>query len=122
VGYASARDRGELERQAAAIERACRERGWTLACVIRENGTAETNGRKRPGLAHAVKQLREGLAGALVVDSRDHLGRSHAEIRGQLEWIAGSGVELVALDDANGNGSSHANGGSNGNGRSDAWK
>jgi peptidoglycan hydrolase-like protein with peptidoglycan-binding domain len=103
VGYASAQDQAELERQAAAIERACRERGWTLACVIRENGSANGNGRKRPGLAHAVKQVREGLAGRLVVDSLAHLGRSEDEIREQLERVAGNEIDLVALD-AGGNG------------------
>jgi peptidoglycan hydrolase-like protein with peptidoglycan-binding domain len=103
VGYASAHDRAELERQAAAIERACRERGWTLACVIQENGSANGNGRKRPGLAHAVKQVHEGLAVRLIVDSLDHLGRSENEIRAQLQSCAGDDVDLVALD-AGGNG------------------
>jgi peptidoglycan hydrolase-like protein with peptidoglycan-binding domain len=98
VGYASAQDHAELERQAAAIERACRERGWTLACVIRENGSGNGNGRKRPGLAHAVKQVHEGLAGSLVVDSLDHLGRSEDEIQAQLQSFASKDIDLVALD------------------------
>ena len=98
VGYASAQDRAELERQAAAIEQACRERGWTLACVIRENGSTNGNGRKRPGLAHAVKQVREGPAGRLVVDSLHHLGRSEDEIQAQLRSFAGKDIDLVALD------------------------
>ena len=97
VGYASAREPAELERQAAAIERACRDRGWTLACVIRENWSANGNGRKRPGLAHAVKQVREGPAGRLVVDSLEHLGGSKDEIRAQLQGFADSDVELVDL-------------------------
>lgn len=98
VGYASAGDQAELERQAVAIERACIERGWTLSCVIRENGSSNGNGHKRPGLAHAVKQVRNGLAGRLVVDSLDHLGHSEDEIRAQLRRSAGDGIELVALD------------------------
>jgi DNA invertase Pin-like site-specific DNA recombinase len=103
VGYASAQDRAELERQAAAIERACRDRGWTLACVIRENCSAKGNGRKRPGLAHAVKQVREGPAGRLVVDSLEHLGGSKDEIRAQLQGFSENDVDLVALH-AGGNG------------------
>lgn len=98
VGYASAGDQAELERQAAAIERACIERGWTLACVIRESGSSNGNGHKRPGLAHAVKQVRNGLGGRLVVDSLDHLGHSKDEIEAQLGRSAGNGIELVALD------------------------
>jgi len=100
VGYASAQDRAALDRQAAAIERGCGERGWTLACVIRENGSANGNGRKRPGLSHAVKQVREGLAGRVVVDSVDHLGHSEDEIQAQLQWFAGNDINLVALDAA----------------------
>jgi peptidoglycan hydrolase-like protein with peptidoglycan-binding domain len=103
VGYASAHDRAELERQAAAIERACRERGWTLACVIRENGSANGNGHKRPGLAHAAKQVRAGVGGRLVVESLDHLGPAKGEVRARLHWLAGLDIDLVALD-ANGNG------------------
>jgi DNA invertase Pin-like site-specific DNA recombinase len=74
--------------------------------VIRENGSANGNangngngtGGRRPGLAHAVKQVREGLAGRLVVDSLDHLGRSEDEVRAQLESFAGEDIDLVALD------------------------
>ena len=103
VGYASARDPAELERQATVIERACRERGWTLACVIRESGSPNGNGRKRPGLAHAAKQIRAGLAARIVVASLDHLGHSEDELRAQLVSAAAEDIELVALD-ANGNG------------------
>jgi DNA invertase Pin-like site-specific DNA recombinase len=71
--------------------------------VIQENGSANGNGHKRPGLAHAVKQVREGLAGRLVVDSLDHLGRSEDEIRAQLKSFAGDDIDLVTLD-AGGNG------------------
>jgi peptidoglycan hydrolase-like protein with peptidoglycan-binding domain len=103
VGYASAQDPAELERQAASIEQACRERGWTLACVIRENGSPSGNGRKRPGLGHAAKQVRAGLAARIVVASLDDLGHSEDEFRAQLVSAAADDVELVALD-ANGNG------------------
>jgi peptidoglycan hydrolase-like protein with peptidoglycan-binding domain len=103
VGYASAQDPAELERQAAAIERACDERGWTLACVIRENGSPNGNGRKRPGLVHAAKQIRAGLAARIVVASLDDLGHSEDELRAQLVSAGADDVELVALD-ANGHG------------------
>jgi peptidoglycan hydrolase-like protein with peptidoglycan-binding domain len=103
VGYASAQDQAELDRQAAAIKRACRERGWTLACVIRENGSANGTGCKRPGLAHAFKQVRRGLAGSVVVDSLDHLGQSEDETRAQLQSLGAADTDLVALH-AGGNG------------------
>jgi peptidoglycan hydrolase-like protein with peptidoglycan-binding domain len=97
VGYASAQDPAELERQAAAIERACHDRGWTLACVIQENGTTNGNGRSRPGLAQAVKQVREGPAGRLVVESIERLGDSQDEIRAQLTGFSDDDIDLVAL-------------------------
>jgi DNA invertase Pin-like site-specific DNA recombinase len=71
--------------------------------VIRENGSPNGNGRKRPGLAHAVKQIRGGLAGRIVVTSLDHLGHSDDELRAQLVSVAADDIDLVALD-ANGNG------------------
>jgi DNA invertase Pin-like site-specific DNA recombinase len=97
VGYASAQDPAELERQAVAIERACHDRGWTLACVIQENGTTNGNGRSRPGLAQAVKQVREGPAGRLVVESIERLGDSQDEIRAQLTGFSDDDIDLVAL-------------------------
>jgi DNA invertase Pin-like site-specific DNA recombinase len=66
--------------------------------VIRENGSAKGNGGKRPGLAHAVKQVRGGLAGTLVVDRLDHLGRAEGEIRAQLQGHGDNDIDLVALD------------------------
>src|SRR5205823_1058616 len=36
VGYVTGRDRAETRRRAQAIERACSERGWTLARVVQE--------------------------------------------------------------------------------------
>ena len=98
VGYASGQNRRELEDHAAAVERASRDRGWTLACVIRENGSPNGHGHKRPGLAHAVKQVREGLARGLVIDRLDHLGPTEEEIRAQVEWFAGRDRDLVAVD------------------------
>jgi peptidoglycan hydrolase-like protein with peptidoglycan-binding domain len=98
VGYAIGGNRDELERQAAAIERACRERGWTLASVVRDHGSPEPKPLKRPGLAHTLKQLREGSGARLVVDRIEHVGRSDAELTALLHWCARNDVELVALD------------------------
>jgi peptidoglycan hydrolase-like protein with peptidoglycan-binding domain len=98
VGYARGDDRVDLEHQAAAIEQACRERGWTLARVVRDHGSHESETVVRPGLAHALEQLRAGSAGRLVVDRLERLGPSVADLRPLIQWCASNDVELVALD------------------------
>jgi peptidoglycan hydrolase-like protein with peptidoglycan-binding domain len=94
IGYATGRDRDELERHAAAIQRACTEREWTLACLVRDGGGA----RRRPGLAFALDQISGKAAPRLVVARLDHLGRSVREVTALLEWCARDDVALVALD------------------------
>jgi len=98
VGYASGLDPGDLDRQADAIERACRERGWTLARVVRDEGSGEPKALNRPGLAHALRQLREGAAAGLVVDRLAEVGHSTGELKVLLQWCASHDVDLVALD------------------------
>jgi peptidoglycan hydrolase-like protein with peptidoglycan-binding domain len=98
IGYARGDDRGDLERQAAAIERACRERGWTLALVVRDHGSPDGQVFVRPGLTHALEQLRGGSAARLVVDRLERLGSSVADQRSLLQWCARHQVDLVALD------------------------
>ena len=98
VGYARGRNRDDLEHQAAAIERACRERGWTLARVVRDNGSDESMALTRPGLAHALDQLRGGSAARLVVDRLERLGRSVTDLRPLIQWCASNDVDLVALE------------------------
>jgi peptidoglycan hydrolase-like protein with peptidoglycan-binding domain len=98
VGYARAQDPGELEHQAVAIEQACRERGWILARVVQDHGSPQPKALKRPGLAHALRQLGEGGAAHLVVDRLERLGRSLAELRVVLQWCARHDVDVVALN------------------------
>jgi DNA invertase Pin-like site-specific DNA recombinase len=98
VGYTSGHSRGELERQAAAIQRACREREWTLARVVRDHGSREPNALERPGLSHALTELREGAATRLVVDKLEHLGGSPVDLKAMIQWCANNDADLVALD------------------------
>jgi peptidoglycan hydrolase-like protein with peptidoglycan-binding domain len=98
IGYARGQDRGDLDRQAAAIERACRERGWTLALVVRDHASHDCKALERPGLTHALEQLHGGSAARLVVDRLERLGRSDADLQRLLEWCARNDVDLVALD------------------------
>jgi peptidoglycan hydrolase-like protein with peptidoglycan-binding domain len=104
VGYARGDDRVDLEHQAAAIERACRERGWTLARVVRDHGSPDSETVVQPGLAHALahalEHVQAGSGGRLVVDRLERLGRSVVDLRPLIQWCASNDVDLVALDDS----------------------
>lgn len=95
VGYTTGHRPRELRQQAEAIERACSERGWALAQVVRERGNG--NGR-RPGLRFALEQLADGGGTRLVACRVHDVGRTRDELATVLAWCARSGVDLVALD------------------------
>jgi hypothetical protein len=97
VGYAAGRDKRELDRQATVIGRACAERGWKLAGLVREGVTGEPQAG-RPGLKHAIGQLAERTPSRLVVERLDHVARSPAELATVLTWCRRHGVDLAALD------------------------
>jgi Resolvase, N terminal domain len=98
IDYARGRDAAEFERHKAVIERACSQRGWTLASLVRDSHPAKAGGRKRSGLASALEQLANGEASRLVTGRLDHLARSPRRLGALLEWWAGHGVDLVAVD------------------------
>jgi peptidoglycan hydrolase-like protein with peptidoglycan-binding domain len=98
IGYARGRDAAELARERAAIERACSERGWTLASLVRDNHPTKVGVRATSGLAYALDQLAKGDASGLVTGRIEHLGRSPRRLGALLEWCAGHGVDLVAVD------------------------
>ena len=98
IGYARGRDAAEFKRHKAVIERACSQRGWTLASLVRGSHPAKAGGRKRSGLASALEQLANGDASRLVTGRLDHLARSPRRLGVLLEWCAGHGVDLVAVD------------------------
>jgi DNA invertase Pin-like site-specific DNA recombinase len=66
--------------------------------VVRDNGSNESMALTRPGLAHALEQLRGGSAARLVVDRLERLGRSVTDLRPLIQWCASNDVDLVALE------------------------
>jgi DNA invertase Pin-like site-specific DNA recombinase len=98
IGYARGRDAAELKRHKAVIEQACAQRGWTLASLVRDSDPAKAGARRRSGLAYALDQLASGDASRLVTSRLDHLARSPRRLGTLLEWCAGHGVDLVAVD------------------------
>jgi DNA invertase Pin-like site-specific DNA recombinase len=98
IGYARGRDAAEFERHRAAIERACSQRGWKLASLVRDGRPTKAGGTRRSGLSYALEQLANGDASCLVAGRLVDLGRSPRRLGALLEWCAGHGVELVAVD------------------------
>jgi putative peptidoglycan binding protein/resolvase-like protein len=98
IGCARGRDAAEFKRHKAVIERACGQRGWTLVSLVRDSHPAKAGARKRSGLASALDQLTNGNASRLVTSRLDHLARSPRRLGTLLEWCAGLGVDLVAVD------------------------
>jgi hypothetical protein len=94
IGFAPGRDAEEVERHAAAIQRACDARGWALARIVRDTG-ATPRGR---ALTLALDRTTAESAPLLVVDRLDHLGRSVRELAAILTWCARREIALVALD------------------------
>ena len=98
IGYTRGGDPVELERHAVAIERACSERGWTLASIVREPASVAANGHTTPALALALDRLASGEASRLVTGRLDHLVRSVPALGRLLDWCTRQGVDLVAVD------------------------
>jgi hypothetical protein len=95
VAYTTGKNPRELRHQAEKIERACSERGWALAQVVRERRNGNGN---RPGLRFALQQLADGAGSRLVTCRVNDVGRNQAELAALLRWCARTGVDLVALD------------------------
>jgi DNA invertase Pin-like site-specific DNA recombinase len=80
------------------IVEACRERGWTVARLVRDMPAADVQAARRPGLNYALDQLNEGMASRLVVHKLEHIAGSLAELRAVLSWFMRAGVALTVLN------------------------
>jgi peptidoglycan hydrolase-like protein with peptidoglycan-binding domain len=91
IGYARGRDAAEFKCHKAVIERACAQRGWTLASLVRDSHPTKAGAHRRSGLAYALEQLANGDPSRLVTGRLDHLAHSPRRLRALLEWCAGHG-------------------------------
>jgi hypothetical protein len=66
--------------------------------MVREDASVAANGHGAPALSVALDRLASGEASRLVTGRLDHLGRPLASLGRMLEWCAGHGVALVAVD------------------------
>ena len=98
VGYLRDSDKPEEKRRAEAITRACSERGWTVARIVREGHVNGSPAHERPGLSFALDELAGQKGGRLVACRLDDVGRTRRELAAVLERCSRSQVDVVALD------------------------
>ena len=89
--------RAGIEAQRRAIIAECDRRGWTLVEVIEDAGYSAKDLR-RPGIQHALEELKTRRASALVVAKLDRLSRSMLDFAGIMQTAQRQGWALVALD------------------------
>lgn len=86
-----------LEAQRAAIQLACKQRGWELVGVIEDAGFSAAT-LDRPGITEAVGAVEAGQASVLVVAKLDRLSRSLLDFAAVMERSRRKRWSLVALD------------------------
>jgi DNA invertase Pin-like site-specific DNA recombinase len=87
---------GDLGDAAHAIDVWCEEHGWPLAKLVHDAGGAR--GSRRPGLDHALDELRAHRAAGLVVTRLRDLADSVTELGPLLRWFAEGDAFVIALD------------------------
>jgi len=104
IGYlrVSKADRTREERlgidaQRAAIIRTAEQRGWTITSWCEDDGVSGKTMR-RPGLRHALRQLKSGEADGLVAAKLDRLSRSVMDFGGLLDLSRRQGWAIAVLD------------------------
>jgi peptidoglycan hydrolase-like protein with peptidoglycan-binding domain len=100
IGYVRAGngDRAELARHAGAIRRACTNRGWKLAELVRDDHSGPGRTFERPGLAAAMERLSRPGPSRLVVSKLSHLSRSADDLTALFEWFGRNEVQVVVTD------------------------
>jgi DNA invertase Pin-like site-specific DNA recombinase len=98
VGYLPGDSQPGSSDDEKAIAEACRERGWTVARIVREVQGASARAAGRPGLSYALDEIEKGTASRLVVHKLEHIADSLADLRTVLSWFMRAGVALTVLD------------------------
>jgi DNA invertase Pin-like site-specific DNA recombinase len=86
-----------LTAQERAIRDACRQRGWQLVEVLRDDG-ASGKDLNRPGIQEALRRIAAGDARGLVTAKLDRLSRSLVDAAHLLAWFDRANAALVAVD------------------------
>ena len=67
------------------VEKLALRRGWTVTAVYTDNDISASNGKPRPAYRRMLGDLREGLAGAVIVWDLDRLHRRPKELEEFIE-------------------------------------
>lgn len=86
-----------LADQRATLASEAARRGWTDVEYVSDDGYSAKS-LARPGITHALEQLRTGKAGILVVSKLDRLSRSLLDFAGLMKQAEVEGWSLVVLD------------------------
>jgi site-specific DNA recombinase len=82
-------------------EEDCRElalrRGWTVTAVYTDNDISASNGKPRPAYRRMLGDLREGLAGAVIVWDLDRLHRRPKELEEFIELADEHHIALASV-------------------------
>jgi peptidoglycan hydrolase-like protein with peptidoglycan-binding domain len=82
----------------AAIALRCAHRGWTLTEIINDEHSPGIRLTDRPGLAYAIRHLREGPASGLVVARLGDVMPRSADLATLLQWLADANAFIGAVD------------------------
>ena len=94
LGYAALAKGEDLEAAVRVIGAWCEARGWTLSKVVHDALPA----RGRPGLQHALDEVRAGRAAGVIVERLHDLTGSVTELGPLLQWFVDADAFVIALD------------------------
>jgi site-specific DNA recombinase len=90
-----------VTRQRGDVERRCRERGWELVAVEKDNDASAKGGsRKRPGFEAMLKRIASGEVQVIVAWSLDRLQRSRRDEVRLYELCQAQGVTISLVNGA----------------------
>jgi peptidoglycan hydrolase-like protein with peptidoglycan-binding domain len=98
LGYARVESPKRMKAHATSIATSCADHGMALTGLITDDASDDRPGRARPGLGHALEQLRTGDADCLVVGRLGHLARSPGELMELLDVMSERETALVVLN------------------------
>ena len=94
LGYVAIAREGDLEISARAIGAWCDAHGWSLAKVVHDSLPA----RGRPGLEHALEEIRARRAAGLVLNRLQDFTDSVPALGPLLQWFVDADAFVIALD------------------------
>ena len=99
LGYAAVGENDhEADRATAAVALRCADSGWSLVEVIHEGKQPSRRIADRPGLVYALREIRTGAAGGLVVAQLSDFTARLGDIATLLRWLSEANAFLGAAD------------------------